>query len=112
MESSKNISAYLRKYRLKHNLSQQQLADILKVSMNHYGNIERNVYKPNIDLLVRISDELNISTDVLLRAESEYVSKQAANDYVEKMQALPRKKREQLYNVIDIFLSLAEGSKE
>jgi transcriptional regulator with XRE-family HTH domain len=111
VEASKSISTYLRKYRVKNNLSQQQLADILGIGLNHYGNVERGKYKPSINLLDRISDKLNVSADVLLKSESEYFSKQAANDYVDKIQALPRVKREQLYKVIDIFLSLTENEK-
>jgi transcriptional regulator with XRE-family HTH domain len=101
---------YLRKYRKRNELTQQQLADILDITMSHYGNVERGVKNPSIDLLIRISDKLNVSLDVLLKAESEYLSKQAANEYVERIQALPRKQREKLYEIIDIFLSLTENT--
>ena len=105
------FGTYLYKYRKKNKLTQQQLADILEITMNYCGRLERGNRTPGIDLLLRASDKLDVSIDALLGAESEYISKQAANEYVEKIQSLPRAKREQLYNVIDIFLSLAENGK-
>ena len=105
------FGTYLYNYRKKHKLTQQELADILSITMNYCGRLERGERPPGIDLLIRVSDTLNVSIDTLLKDESEYASKQAANEYVEKIEALPRVKREQLYNVIDIFLSLSGDTK-
>ena len=80
-----DFGEYIRLYREKNKLTQQQLADILEITMNYYGRLERGENTPGISLLLRTSDKLNVSIDVLLGSESEYISKQSANEYVERI---------------------------
>lgn len=103
---------YLREYRKKNNFTQQELADIVEVTMNYLGRLERGERKPGIDVLLRISDKLNVSIDELLKAESEYRSRKVANEYVKKIQDLPHQQREKLYEIIDIFISLVENNSK
>lgn len=50
-------------------LSQQQVAQMVNVSLSYFGNIERGVRIPSIDTLVDIANALNVGLDYLL-AES------------------------------------------
>ena len=98
----------MRKYRKSNKLSQQKFAAMLNISQSYLGSLERDEKQPSRQLLISISDKLNISIDKLLSNEAEYISKQAANSYAERIQALPKNHRESLYNVIEIFLSIFE----
>lgn len=47
-------------------ITQQQLADIIGVGLNHIGKIEVAYKKPSLDLLLAIASALNIELDKLL----------------------------------------------
>lgn len=57
----------IRECRVKHKFTQLQVAEQLLFSQKHIGNIERGSARPSIDLLVRISNTLNVSLDYLLQ---------------------------------------------
>lgn len=48
-------------------VTQQQIAKQLNFSQQHIGNVERGIAHPSIDLLVDISNILNVSVDYLLQ---------------------------------------------
>lgn len=50
-------------------LSQQQVAQMINISLSYYGNIERGNRIPSIDTLVDIANALGVGMDYLL-AES------------------------------------------
>ena len=56
----------LKEVRKERGLTQERLADILNVSVSHLGNLELGKRGISIDLLMDISDVLNVSIDFLL----------------------------------------------
>ena len=56
----------LRSARISHKLTQQNMADMLSISLNAYQKYEQEERFPPQDTLVRIVDILNISIDWLL----------------------------------------------
>lgn len=56
----------IRDLRIKHNLTQQQLADKFNISQSTVKMIEANERRPGLDLLVKMADFFNVSTDYLL----------------------------------------------
>lgn len=60
------FAAKLFELREKHNLSQQELADALGISRQSLGLYEKAERTINIDVLVRIAQYFNVSTDYLL----------------------------------------------
>lgn len=61
----------LRLARIEKNLSQQELADIVNVSRQTIGLIEKGGYNPTLDLCIRISKALEKSLDHLFGEENE-----------------------------------------
>ncbi len=57
----------IRQIRIGRHISQQQMAKKLNFSLQHIGNVERGIAHPSLDLLVDISNVLNISIDYLLQ---------------------------------------------
>lgn len=56
--------------RITQGLSQQKIADILKVTRGCYANYEQGTREPNFAILKQICDTLDISADYLIgRAE-------------------------------------------
>ena len=57
------ITSNLKFYRLKKDLSQAKLAQMVGISERHYQKIEYGLTKPNIEIVLRLMDALAI-TDV------------------------------------------------
>lgn len=56
----------LRDSRMKNKYTQQNMADMLNISLNAYQKYEQSERSPSLDCLVKIADILNVSTDYLL----------------------------------------------
>lgn len=78
-----NIGNEIKMRRTELNLTQEELAKKLKVSRTAVSNWEQQRNYPDIELLVAISDELDISLDKLLRGDLEMV-KELSLDYKKK----------------------------
>lgn len=56
----------LRALRMKRKYTQQNMADMLQVSLNTYQKYEQSERSPSLRCLVRMADILNVPTDYLL----------------------------------------------
>ena len=59
----------LKQLRKQQGLSQSQLGDLVGVHYNHIGRYERGTSQPSADVLSKIADILDISSDYLLEGE-------------------------------------------
>ena len=66
------IGKRIKEIRLSKSLTQEALANATNVNVSHISNIERNKVKVSLQLLVHISNALNVTVDQLL--ENEYIS--------------------------------------
>lgn len=60
------IGERLRSLRLKNSYTQQNMADMLGISLNGYQKYEINMRRPTFEGLVQLADILNVPTDYLL----------------------------------------------
>lgn len=60
----------LREMRMKRGFTQQNMADILGISLNAYQKYEQAERSPSLECLVSIADILDISIDYLLCRDS------------------------------------------
>ncbi len=56
----------IRMLRRRLGLTEQNLADLLGVTLQHISGVEKGVSRPSLDLLVRMAQELGVTTDYLL----------------------------------------------
>lgn len=56
----------LRASRMKCKYTQQNMADMLDISLNAYQKYEQSERSPSLECLVKMADILNVSTDYLL----------------------------------------------
>ena len=56
----------LREMRMKHSLTQQNMADTINVALRTYQCYETGTRTPSFELLIKIADTLDVSTDYLL----------------------------------------------
>lgn len=65
------LSENIRRYRMAQNISQVELARRLCVSKQSVSNWGNDNIQPSVDMLVKISKSLNVSTDSLLGLSKE-----------------------------------------
>ena len=61
----KNLGINIKNKRRQLNLTQQELADRAKITLNHLGKIEVAYSKPSIDTIIKIADALEITVSEL-----------------------------------------------
>ena len=59
----------LRSLRMKYKYTQQNMADMLQISLNAYQKYEQAERSPSLDSLVKLADIFNVPTDFLLCRE-------------------------------------------
>ena len=64
------IGQRIRKYRKANQLSQEELAEKVGISITHMSHIETGNTKLSLPVLVKLADELNVRTDDLLSDRS------------------------------------------
>ena len=67
--SLKQIGARIRTAREAQNITQFQLAEMINISLSHMSNIETGNTNFGVDILVRLAQALQVSTDALLRPD-------------------------------------------
>ena len=61
----------LQKLRKMRNLTQEEMADILEVSLSSYQKYERDAIMPSYDTLIKLADFYGVTTDYLLGRNTE-----------------------------------------
>ena len=68
-----NIGEQIKIRRIELDITQQELADRLCVSRSAISNWETNKNYPDLQIIVQISEELQISLDTLLKGDANVV---------------------------------------
>jgi len=57
----------LKAERKKYHLTQENIAEMLDISVKHYSEVERGITGLSIENIIKISNILNVTTDYLLK---------------------------------------------
>ncbi|SFE89289.1 helix-turn-helix domain-containing protein [Succiniclasticum ruminis] len=79
----KGVGVRIRDARKKRGLSQAELAERLNISLSHMGDIETGRTNFGVDILMRITEVLQISADLLLRTDVPEVNAIFASEFQE-----------------------------
>lgn len=60
----------LRKRRLEKSLTQENMAELLDISVKHYSEIERGITGISVERLIELSDLLDLNIDYLLKGNN------------------------------------------
>lgn len=61
------MGARLKTCRMCSNLTQENMAELLDISLKHYSEVERGIAGLSIEKLITLSDILGVTTDYLLK---------------------------------------------
>ena len=74
-QQRREIGERIRFLRIRSSFSQEKMADLLGISLNAFGNIERGETNFRISILMAMSNIFNVSTDFILMGEDLISSK-------------------------------------
>ena len=94
----------IREVRKRKDLTQEQLAEKLDVSVEFVGQIERGQKLPSMQVFIKLIDVLNVSADYLLRDSISTGQLFGDNALGSKIEQLSRKERIALEALIDTYL--------
>lgn len=66
-ELALRVGYRIRQERIRHNISQKEMAQKINISYSYYNNIEKGNRSCSVEILIKICRELGISSDRLLR---------------------------------------------
>ena len=106
MELGEKIKA-LRK---RHGLSQEELAERVEINSTHLSRLETGKYQPSIDVLKRLAESLEVSTDYLLSADAEeraevHIRNKPLAERIRLIDSLEESDQQALIQVIDSMLT-------
>ena len=103
----------LKDARLKKNLSQGKLAKMIGVHVTNISRYERGEHKPTTEILSRIADSLDVTTDYLMggslddKAKEIILDKELLSQF-QDIEKLPDDKKTIIKELIDAFLFKAK----
>lgn len=94
----------IRKLRNAHHLSQADLAELIDVSTNYIGQIERGDRKPSLETLVCLCNALGTSMDYILSDSLTNNTDQLSQDIITKLAALSNAEKHFFHTTITNYL--------
>lgn len=106
---NKNIGIHIGKvfqeYRLKNNMTQNDVSDCTGLEPRHISQLERGLTKGSIDTLIKLCDAYEITSDVVLFDLLSTKTKQKVKIFDEKFNKLSKKDKETIIHLMDYLLS-------
>ena len=102
---TKHIGNKFQEYRLKNNLTQNQVAEITGLEPRHISQIERGLSKGSIDTFLKLCNAYKITPDIILYDLLDEDLKKDVSIYAENFKKLNQKDKKSILHFIDYFLS-------
>lgn len=102
---NKHIGKICQQYRLKNNLTQNQVAELTGLEPRHISQIERGLSKGSIDTLLKLCNAYKITPDIILYDLLDAEVKNSVSIYDENFKKLSKRDKESILYFIDYFLS-------
>lgn len=102
---SEHIGKVCQEYRLKNNLTQNEVAELTGLEPRHISQIERGLSKGSIDTLIKLCNAYKITPDVILFDLLDENIKNSISIYDEKIKKLSKRDKDSILHFIDYFLS-------
>lgn len=100
-----HIGKVVQEYRIKNNLTQNQVAELTGLEPRHISQIERGFSKGSIDTLIKLCNAYHITPDIILFDLLDDEIKKSVSIYDEKFKKLSKRDKESILHFIDYFLS-------
>ena len=105
LDINKHIGKVCQEYRLKNNLTQNQVAELTGLEPRHISQIERGLSKGSIDTLLKLCNAYKITPDIVLYDLLDEDLKNNVSIYDEKFKKLNQRDKDSILHFIEYFLS-------
>lgn len=102
---NEHIGKVCQEYRLKNNLTQNQVAELTGLEPRHISQIERGFSKGSIDTLIKLCNAYKITPDIILYDLLNDDVKEYVSIYEENFKKLSKRDKESILHLINYFLS-------
>ena len=102
---SKHIGQVCQQYRIKNNLTQNQVAELTGLEPRHISQIERGLSKGSIDTLLKLCNAYSITPDIILYDLLDNDVKKSVSIYDESFKKLSKRDKDSILHFIDYFLT-------
>lgn len=102
---NEHIGKICQEYRLKNNLTQNQVAELTGLEPRHISQIERGFSKGSIDTLLKLCNAYKITPDIILFDLLDSDIKKSVSFYDEKFKKLSIRDKNTILYLIDYYLS-------
>lgn len=102
----KAFGKHLQKYREKAGYSQELLAEKIGCSTIFISYMERGEKSPSLNTLIKLSNVLNISADILLGNESSHYNSEVLKNISKRLNTLPPKDQKRILDVFESIISI------
>lgn len=102
---NKHIGKICQQYRIKNNLTQNQVAEITGLEPRHISQIERGMSKGSIDTLIKLCNAYQITPDIILYDLLDDNVKNTVSIYEKNFKRLSKRDKESILYFIDYYLS-------
>ena len=102
---NKHIGKICQQYRIKNNLTQNQVAEITGLEPRHISQIERGMSKGSIDTLIKLCNAYQITPDIILYDLLDDNVKNTVSIYEDNFKRLSKRDKESILYFIDYYLS-------
>ena len=103
----KDIGKRIQRFRKKKGLTQEQLAEMIKMSPNHLSAIERGVYGVKLDTLVQIINCIDCTADDLFADVIKCGYKVKASRLSDEIENLPADEQSKIFDVVETMIKNA-----
>lgn len=100
----------IRNLRKTHHFSQADLAELIDVSTNYIGQIERGDRKPSLETLVDLCNVLDTSMDYILSDSIHLSEDQLSYDILCKLEPLSPEEKKYFYNMISSYVQMKDSA--
>ena len=98
-----SLGMRIKEIRLKRELTQDNLAEMVGCNTSHISNIENNYTKLSLNVLIAISNALDVSVDYLLSNQYKDTSSALDNEILRVLQKCDNSKKERILKMIDLM---------
>lgn len=103
-----SIGKNIRKFRKLKGMTQEQLAEMVGVSVNHISCMERGVYNASIETLVKLINSLECTADDLFADLIEHGYKQKASRLSDEIEQLDKTEQKKIFDVVEVMVRNAQ----
>lgn len=94
----------IKQERKKHKLTQEQIAEMLDISIKHFSEVERGLTGLSIENLIKLSNILCVSIDYLVKGE---VNKNKWDSTMQALKDVPEEKEDTIKELINVGIKLS-----